>query len=254
MRVLKLSGIKVFLLVIVFFAHNQVDAVLRIAIDIPQSLSKSFAMVRDYIVNGYSARHIFGMNHLIINAINKENERRRVNNEKPLSNKFSLQENTNIYLTFLYVDEKNDKASVGKIKRALREAVAQYKSIVHDTKFNFKVQKSTLFVSRVPTRLEIVQNVEVNTGLSNLNKLKNLIKKYFDKYKIESSALGLGVHVGYAKIKSEDQDLISLLRHDKKIENLLKSVWAPKGTADNFTVVSKINLYDGLKRLASYDL
>jgi len=258
MRVLKLKkNISLWgIIIYTFLVYNQVNAVLRVAFDIPKSLSKSFANVRDSIISGYSSQHIFGMNHLIPEAITAENERRRIAKIEPLSRKFTLQEYNHIYLTFLYVDEPNSRASIRKIKRVLRVAVNEYKSMVYDTKFNFKVQKSALFVSRARTRLEIVQNVLVNKGLSNLDKLKIIIKKHFDKNNIKSSVLGLGFHVGYAKIKSQDHALIDLVRHDKKIENLLKSVRAPKGAGDGFDlpVPTKINLYDGLKRLANYDL
>ena len=252
MKIIKPYGIKISLWVVIFFGfcvHSHMNAVLRIAIDIPQSLSKSFANVRDYIVNGYGSVHNFGVNRLIMDAINKE---------KPISSDYSLLEYNYIYLTFMSIDEDEpDKMRMDVIKEALKEAVDKYKVQIQETKFNFKVEKKAFLVSQGPNRLEIFQKVIVNTGGSNLNKLIDLIKESCSKYKITYSTLEelkVDVGVGYAKIKSLDQDLITFLKGNKKIIDHLKTVEPPKGTADGFDTESEIHLYDGLKRLKSYDL
>jgi len=235
--------------------HSQINAVLRIAIDIPQSLSKGFANTRDYIINGYSSVHNFGVNHLIMDAINKENKSRRMEKEKPISREFTLIEYNILYLTFMYVN--TDKKHIDTIKKALKEAVDEYKDQIAKTKFNFKVTKTAFFESQGPNKFEILQNVLINEGFSDLTRLIDLIKATFSKphYNIKFSPMKRGIiNVGYAKIKSPDEAVIDLLKDNERILDHLKSVDPPKGTADGFTTESKIHLYDGLKRLESYDL
>ncbi|MFC1842985.1 hypothetical protein ACFLYU_05000 [Candidatus Dependentiae bacterium] len=252
MNVLKIK--KIFYLFSYLLVVNSVHAGLRIGIDISLPLDRSLSKVRRYIVNGYSSRHIFGINHLIMNTLSRENLQRMKKNKPPFDLNFSIIENKNLHLVFLYIDEAYDKKMANKIKKILAESAKEYSRHVPETILRFVVEPSAQFILRRPWELEIIQNVKVVKGYNNLNKLIAIIKKNFVKHNISCSTLDLGVHINYAKVISREPLVITLVKEDEKIANHLKSVRAPKIAAKAFSTKSRIDLYDGPKRLAVYDL
>lgn len=255
MNVLRLKKlICFFVYLLTLLSVNNVHAGLQIGIDISIPIDRSFSKVRRYIVNGYRARHIFGINHLIMNTLTKENKRRMKKNKPPFDLNFSILENKNLHLVLLYIDEPYNKKMVKKIQKILAESIKAYKNRVYETKLQFAVEPTTHFISRRPWELEIVQNVKVLKGNNSLNKLVAIIKKNFSKNNIICSALDFGVHINYAKVVSREPFVITLIKEDEKIANHLKSIRSPKGAEKEFATKSIIDLYDGPKRLATYDL
>ena len=239
---------------ILFILSGVMQAGLRIAIDVPINLRKSFSGVRNYILQGYRAQHRFGISHLIADMLKAENAKRAKEGMPPMGKNFAIEDHKNLYLVLGYIDEPSDKARIEQIKKSIGESVGTYKKKGIETEFNFKVLPKAHFSSKRPGELEIVQNVFINKGGSAVDQLMGIIKNNFTKHKIKFGKLGFGVYVNYAKIKSKDENFIKLVKNNDAIANHLESVRPPRGADKGFATEHKIHIYDGAKRLASYDV
>jgi len=257
MRILaynKYRRYKFLFIISILLASSINNTGLRIALDIPMSLRRNFSKVRNYIVHGYRAQHLFGISHLVKNMLKRENTQRAKNKKAFIDKNFSIQEHKNLYLVLGYIDEPSDKKQIAEIKECLSNAVKEYKQKQVEPEFNVKVAPVAYFTSKRTGELEIVQNVYVNSGYSEIFQLMELLKKHCAKYKIKLAKLNFGIHVNYAKIKSKDQNFIAFVKKEEPILRHLQSVRPPVGADKGFVPENKVLLYDGPKQLASYEL
>jgi len=254
MKVLKRNKFFFYLPIIFLFYGYGNAANMRIAIDVPISLAKSFFGVEKYILQGYRSQHIFGINHHTKNAIKEENAKRAKNKKDVLRSRFSIQPQKNLYIVLCYVDEPNAENLVHEIKKALQEAVDLYKNVIPTTQLRFKALPGAYFVPKGLHEISIVQNVILDNGLGYINKLTSIIKNVFTKHKLKLWILDMGAHVNFVQIKSDDSQMIQLIKTDKKTLSHLASIRPQKGSDKGFDAKSEIHLYDGNKRLATYSL
>jgi len=254
MEVLKQNKFFICLFLISFLGFSIDAADLRVVVDVPMEISKIFFGVEKYILQGYRSQHIFGINHHIKNAIKEENAKRVAQKQKMLNCRFSIDAQKNIYITLCYIGDLNTQNNIDDVKKALQDAVNSYKSDDFKTQLAFKALPKAYFIQRGANELLVIQNITLTKGADEVSNLMKIIKNLFDERNIDLQFLQMGAHVNFAQIKSDNSQIIQLIKNDKNTLEHLASVEPQKGTDKGFDVKSLIHLYDGSKRLATYSL
>lgn len=136
----------------------------------------------------------------------------------------------------------------------MNEAVNEYKTKYNATRLKFEIVPGACFLGKKEDGVSIVHKVWVNSGWQMLKDLIGMIKNKLAKYKVTFSNVKFVPHITLTKVRSNDKNVIDLIKNDTDVLGHLKSVSVPKEIEKGFDLKSDISLYNGDIKLASYNL
>jgi len=221
---------------------------INISIDLTSHLKANFGFVRGYVIKGARSKEILGLNHLIRNAVVNHNKA-KVKKEpaaQVIKNSFSIDQQMYPIVDLITIT----KGSVDVIKKAVSEAIDQYKKGEHS--FSLFIEPKAHFFDVKPYSFNVVQFVKINHGKKRFDILVGLLAKKLKEHGVKFQFPQSAHFVNIATVKASDADIIRLALNDAKIANHLASTRAPKGS-DNM-LIKEIKIFDGVNTVGSYNL
>jgi len=220
---------------------------LRISVDLTPYLMANFGFVRGYVIKGVRSKEIFGLNHLIRNAVVHYNKVKVKNNPKAdvIKNSFSIDQQMYPIVDLIVIE----KGPISLVKKAVFESMDEFRK--SNNSFSLSIKPEAHLFNIKPNGFNAVQFISVNQGKKWFNSLVGLIVKKLKKYGVQFR-LPSQLFVNLATVKAPDIRVINLVKKDEKIAYHLKSTRAPKGS-DNMRI-DKIQIFDGTKDVGFYSL
>jgi len=226
---------------------------LFIAIDLSYLL-KSFGDIRRSLIQGVGSINLMGINHLIKEAVKKENiQRQNATGVKSrlLNESFFIKSQIVPHVPLFFIG-KADQNLEELIHKIIIETIKEFKEIWPHNCFSLTIQPRAYFLNAQQNKTYVVQDVFMKRDEDKLAWLLAIIKTKFTKNSIDYSNLQLGPHVSFIRIDSSDSEVIDLIQKDESILSLLNAVQVPQGGTE--INVNQIYLFRGFEKLHQYEL